>query len=177
MNSCILDWAIVDIEYYAFLVSIVSVVIAVVAVLRANEANRLSAEANRIATHYNLRPMRLNAFNTFKEFAHYCTTYRTLFLQGMVSGTRELMDRRDTFRKRLGELGPLDMPEIEAKALEFSNMAVQMQRALDRSRGSDPKPLDSKYPSIEENIDAIMDWFASEEKNLPSLFEKYLADA
>lgn len=87
------------IEYYAFLVSIISVLVALLAILRANEANRLSAEANKIASHYNLRPLRLDACNTLKEFVHYCTAYRTLFLQKMVTGTKELMDSTDRFRK------------------------------------------------------------------------------
>ena len=165
------------IECYAFLVSVVSAAIAVVAILRANEANRLSADANRIAKHYSLRPIRLNGCNLLKNFAHYCTTYHTLFLQKMVSGTRELMDSRDAFRNEFEKLGPLGMSDVDSKALEFTNMAVQLQRALDRSRSSEPKPLESKYPTLEENIDAITDWFAAEEKALPSLFKSYLEDA
>jgi hypothetical protein len=95
----------------------------------------------------------------------------------MVSGTMELMNRRDTFRLEFEKFGPLEMPSVELKVSELSNKAVQLQRALDRSRGSDPKPLDSKYTTLEENIDAIMDWFAEEEKALPSLFKQYLEDA
>jgi hypothetical protein len=167
----------VNLDYFALLVSILSALIAVVAILRANEANRLAAEANRITKHYNLRPTRLNACNLVKDFARYCTTYRTAFLQKMVSGTRELMDRRDSFTLELEKFGPLEMPSVELKVSELSNKAVQLQRALDRSRGSDPQPLDSKYTTLEENIDAIMDWFAEEEKALPSLFKQYLEDA
>jgi len=37
--------------------------------------------------------------------------------------------------------------------------------------------LDSKYTNLEENIDAIMNWFAEEEKALPSLFKQNLEDA
>lgn len=166
-----------NLEYFALLVSILSALIAVVAILRANEANRIAAESNKITRHYNLRPMRLDACNLVRDFARYCTTYRTLFLQKMVSGTRELMDRRDAFRLEFEKLGPLAMPSVELKVSELSNKAVQLQRALDRSRGSDPKPLDSKYTTLEENIDAITDWFAEDEKTLPSLFKQYLEDA
>ena len=166
-----------NLDCIALIVSILSTVIAVVAILHAKDANRIAKEANRMTKHYNLRPMRLDACNLLKEFAHYCTTYRTLLLQKMVSGTNELMDRRDAFKSKFKAFGPLGMPDVEAKATELTNKAVQLQRTLDRSRGSDPKPLDSKYASLDENIDAIVDWFALEEKALPLLFEKYLDDA
>ncbi|MDO9283182.1 MAG: hypothetical protein Q7T88_12455 [Methylotenera sp.] len=164
-------------DYFALLVSILSALIAVIAILRANEANCLAAEANRIAKHYNLRPIQLNACNLVKDFSHYCTTYRTVFLQKMVSGTKELMDRRDAFKFEFEKFGPLEMPSVELKVSELLIKAAQLQRALDRSRGSDPKPLDSKYTTLEENIDAIADWFAEDEKTLPSLFKQYLDDA
>ena len=166
-----------NLDYFAILISILSALIAVVAILRANEANRLAAEANRITKHYNLRPNRLSACNLVRDYSHYCTTYRTSFLQKMVSGTGELMDRRAAFILEFEKLGPLEMPNVESKVSELSNKAVQLQRALDRSRGGDPKPLDSKYATLEENIDAIVDWFAEEEKALPSLFNQYLKDA
>ena len=166
-----------NIDYFALLVSLLSALIAVVAILRANEANRLAAEANKITKHYNLRPIRLNACNLVKDFSHYCTTYRTSFLQKMVSGTSDLMDRRDAFRLEFDKFGPLEMPSVETKVAELLNKAAQLQRALDRSRGNDPKPLESKYTTLEENIDAIMDWFAEEEKSLATLFKQYLEDA
>jgi hypothetical protein len=166
-----------NLDYIAVIVSILSAVIAVVAIIRAREANHIATDANKITKHYNLRPMRLDSCNLLKEFAHYCTTYRTKFMQKMVSGTNELMGRRDDFKKSFETLGPLGMTEVDAKAKEFMNKAVQLQRALDRTIGSDPKPLESKYASLDENIDAIMDWFALEEKALPTLFESYLSDA
>lgn len=166
-----------NLDYLALIVSILSALVAVVAILHAKEANRIAKEANGISKHYNLRPMRLDACNLLKDFAHYCTTYRTLFLQQMVSGTNELMDRRDAFKAEFEAFGPLGMPDVEATATEFTKKAVQLQRTLDRSRGRDPKPLDSKYDSLNENIDAISDWFAHEENELPSIFEKYLDDA
>lgn len=69
------------------------------------------------------------------------------------------------------------MPEIEEKASEFSKMATQLQRALNRSRVNNAPPLDSMYSTLDENIDAIMDWFAAETHVLPSIFKKYLTDA
>jgi hypothetical protein len=164
-------------EYFTLLVSIISALIAVVAILRANEANHIAAESNKITKHYNLRPMRLDACNLVRDFVHYCTAYRTLFLQKMVSGTRELMDRRDDFKSKFEAFGPLEMAEVEKKFTEFSNKAVQLQRTLDRYTSREPKPLDSKYASLDENIDAIVDWFAEEEKGLSSLFNMYLEDA
>jgi len=95
----------------------------------------------------------------------------------MVSGTGELMNRRDAFKSEFEAFGPLEMTEVEKKVTELSNKAAQLQRSLDRSRSRDPKPLDSKYASLDENIDAIVDWFAEEEKGLSSLFNRYLEDA
>ena len=166
-----------NLDCLTLVVSIFSALIAVCALFLAKKANRIAQEANGLTKHYNLRPMRLDACNLLQEFAHYCTTYRTRFLQKIVLGTNELMDHRDHFKSEFETFGPLGMPDVEAKATEFINMAVQLQRALDRSRGSDPKPLDSKYETLVENTDAIVDWFVQEEKELPSLLRKYLGDA
>jgi hypothetical protein len=121
--------------------------------------------------------MRLDACNLVKDFAEYCTKYNTMFVQKMVSGTRELMDRRDSFMNEFQAFGPLGMHEIEVKANELANGAVRLQRALDRTRGSDPRPLDSEYESLEDNIHAIVDWFAEEKNSLSSLCATYLDDA
>ena len=87
------------------------------------------------------------------------------------------MDRRDSFLSEFEAFGPLGMPEVKEKMVELLNKAVQLQRLLDRSKSIDPKPLDSKYASLEDNIDAIVDWFAEEKNSLPSLFNKYIEDA
>lgn len=166
-----------NLDYFTLLISILSALIAVVAILRANDANRIAEEANRITKHYNLRPVRLNACNLVKNFTYYCTKYRTSFLQEMVSGTGELMYRREAFRLEFEKFGPLVMPNVESKVTELLNKAVQLQRALDRSRSRNPMPLDSKYANLDENIDAIVDWFAEEAAALPLLFKQYLEDA
>lgn len=164
-------------EFYSFLLSGVSAIIATVALYRSHIANQIALESNKIAKHYNLRPMRLDACNLIKDFADYCSRFNTMFVQGMVSGTRELMEQRDSFRKEFESLGPLGMTDLEEKALELSRGAVRLQRALDRTRASDPKPLESQYETLEDNIYAITDWFAEEKNALPSLFAKYLGDA
>ena len=138
-----------EIEYFALLVAILSAVIALTAIFRASEANRISRETNEIAKHYNLRPGRLGACNLLQDYTHYCTTYTTLFRQKFVSGTTELLDRRDAFRSKFQAFGPLGMPDIEAKATEVMSKAVQLQRCLDRTRGSNPKSLDAKYSTVE----------------------------
>ena len=81
-----------DTDQLALLVSILSVVIALIALDDARKSRAIAKEANAIAAHHSLRPLRLGAYKLMKEFAHYCTTYRTLLSIGIVSGTNELYE-------------------------------------------------------------------------------------
>jgi len=166
-----------DTDQLALLVSILSVVIALLALNDARKSRAIAKEANTIAAHHSLRPLRLGVYKLMKEFAHYCTTYQALLSLGIVSGTNELMDQRDALKLEIDYLGPLGMPEVEEKATQLMNKAAQLQRTLDRRRGSDPRPLDGNYETLEENINAIVDWFAQEEKGMSLLFKKYLSNA
>ncbi len=166
-----------DTNTLALFVSILSVVIALVALSDARKSRAIAKEANAIAAHHSLRPLRLGVYKLMKEFAHYCTTYQTLLSLGIVSSTNELMDQRDALKSEIDYLGPLGMPEVEEKTTQLMNKAVQLQRTLDRRRGGDLRPLDEQYETLEENIAAIAGWFAQEEKGMSLLFKKYLSNA
>ncbi|MFH1700385.1 MAG: hypothetical protein ABIE07_07325 [Candidatus Zixiibacteriota bacterium] len=92
----------------------------------------------------------------------------------MVQGTQDLSARTDAFKWEVKQHGPLDIPEIETLAKDARTKAAQLQRLLDRSSGPDAKPIEPGYKTAEDNIDAIIEWFASREKELETLFEPYL---
>jgi len=66
-----------------------------------------------------LRPHRLSLYNETREFLDYCSTYRTKQLSSMVNGTQQLVIKIDTFKKKVDQLGPLSMPEVENKIAEI----------------------------------------------------------
>ena len=92
----------------------------------------------------------------------------------MVTGTNDLITRIEEFKWEIDQYGPLAMSEVEQKIENIIKSAWKLQRVLDRLAGTDPKPLDSAYNSAEDNLDDLIFWFASEEKDLRRLFEKFL---
>lgn len=66
------------------------------------------------------------------------------------------------------------MPDVESKIKVFQNKAWQMQRLLDRLDQGRNNPEDRNYQTGEENLDAIVDWFANEQKELKVIFQPYL---
>lgn len=109
-----------------------------------------------------------------QDFAHFCSTYRTLWHLGAVKGTRDLVERIDSFKWEIEQEGPLAMPSVESKVTEFQNKAWQMQRLLDRLAVGQNNPEDQTYQSGEENMDGLVEWFANERKQLSSTFQSYL---
>ncbi len=121
-----------------------------------------------------LRPQRLILYNKTKEFLHYCSTYETMQHANMVNGTRDLIAKLDSYKKAVDELGPLSMPDVENKIGEIIKNVWRLQRVLDRLPGPNPLPIQSEYDTAEENLDGLIDWFASSEKSLKGLFEPFL---
>jgi len=52
-----------------------------------------------------------------------------------------------------------------------------MQRLLDRIVGGQNVSLEPVYSTAEENLDALVDWFAQENRDLKKLFREHLAGA
>lgn len=87
------------------------------------------------------------------------------------------MKQIDSFKWEIEQQGPLAMPTVESKIKEFQNKAWKMQRLLDRLAADQNNPVDRIYQTGEENLDAIVDWFANEEKELKTTFQSYLSEA
>lgn len=164
-------------EEISFLVSLLACVIALLSAFYARKSREIAQEANNIAVHQNLRPLRLAVYNSMKEYAHYCSTYRTLQFVKAVEGTRDLVERIETLKWEIDNYGPLNMPDLEKKVLEFQNKGWQLQRVLDRLAGHDDRPLDVQFETLEDNMHGITDWFAQEHKDLKGMFAKYLSNA
>jgi len=114
------------------------------------------------------------------RFSHYCTTYWTLYHLKEVKRSRELTDAITTFKWEIEQQGHLDMPDVEEKAKEFVQNAWKMQRFVDRFDAKQNNPLDRQHPTAEaaeEEIQALVDWFAKENRELKGLFEPYLSAA
>jgi hypothetical protein len=45
---------------------------------------------------------------------------------------------------------------------------------LDRLKGPNARPLDKEFETAEDNLYAVIDWFAAKEKELKDMFEPYL---
>ena len=135
-----------------------------------NEARK----ANSIAEHWQERPQRLAVFQSMVQFSRYCSKYVTLHHLKAVNGTRDLVQRLEIFKGEIEHYGPLGMPDIDLKAKELSNHAWQMQRLLDRVNDGQNIPLNQSYRSAQDNLDAVVDRFGAQDKELPILFNKYL---
>ena len=92
----------------------------------------------------------------------------------MVQGTNDLTSKIDTFIWEIEQHGPLDMPEVENLVENSRRKAWQLQRLLDRLTGPNARPLDEKFETAEDNLDAVLDWFGAKEKELKDMFEPYL---
>lgn len=142
------------------------------------DARNAARKANEIAARNSLRPSRLEVYRSMRDFAHYCCTYPTHWHSNPVpvEGTRNLMKQIDSFKWEIEQQGPLAMPTVESKIKEFQNNARKMLRLLDRLAAGRNNPEDRNYQTGEENLDAIIDWFANEEKELQATFQSYLSE-
>jgi hypothetical protein len=161
-------------EIFNLVLGLMSLIISAWASGYAGKAAQQARKANEIAITAELKPRRLSVYASMKSFLHFCSTYRTIHCVGEVKGTCELVAKMDAFKWEIEQHGPLDMPEVEKLAVEAVSKAWQLQRLYDRQTVLDVKPCDSKYPTAEDNIFAILYWFATREKELGSLFEPYL---
>ena len=157
------------------LIAFAAVLAALLSALYARHARDTAQRANDIAIHQTFRPLRLAVYQNMKEFSRYCSTYRTLLHLGTVNGTRDLVAQIESFKWEVDQHGPLAMPDVEKKASEFEKNAWQLQRLLDRIAGGQNNPHDPSYATAEENVDALVVWFANEHRELRALFQPYLS--
>ncbi len=159
------------------LIAFAAVLAACLAALYARHARDAARKANELSVYWQRRPLRLAVFQSMTQFAQYCSTYVTLHHLKVVNGTRELMDRIDTFKWEIEQHGPLAMPNVETKVEEFVNRAWQMQRLIDRIAGGQSNSLEPVYSTAKENLDAVVIWFAEQTRDLKTLFTEHLAGA
>ena len=159
------------------LLAIAALLISGLAAFYARGARDVAAKANKISAQESRRPLRLAVFQAMFQFSHYCSTYWTLYHIGAVDKARDLVARIDTFKWEIEQHGHLDMPDVEARAKELISKAWNMQRLIDRIAGEQNDPVDRTYATAEENIGGIVDWFATENRELKALFRPYLAEA
>ena len=159
------------------LIAYAAVLAACLAALYARHARDAARKANEISEYWQRRPLRLAVFQSMTQFALYCSTYVTLHHMKAVHGTRDLVSHIDTLKWEIEQHGPLAIPEVEAKVEEFVKGAWQMQRLLDRIAGGQNNPLDQAYPTAQENLDAVVNWFAEQNRELRTLFNEHLAGA
>ena len=156
------------------LITLAAVGVAILAAIYARRAARHAQRANAITVHNALHPHRLAVFTALVEFLHFCSTYRTLQSVGNVKGTNDLMTRLDRFKWEVAQHGPLDMPEVEKVTKETTTKACQLQRSLGQLGEPSDSRADAEYFAEEDRMHELLDWFASQEKQAPSVFEPYL---
>lgn len=149
--------------------------VALLSALYARHTRDAARKANEIAVQNSLRPFRLEVYRSMQDFAHYCSTYQTLWHLGAVKGTRDLVGKIESFKWEIEQQGPLAMPTVKFKVNEFQNKAWQMQRLLDRLPAGQNNPEDGAYNSGEDNLSGLIEWSAKERKKLKTTFQPYLS--
>lgn len=157
------------------LIAVGALLVAVLSAIYARGARDAANRANEISTRESLRPRRLLVFQAMHHFSLYCSKYWTLYCMGDVDRSRELTSRIDTFEWEIKQHGHLGMPDVDAKAKELILGAWKMQRLVDRIAGSQTNPHDRQYETAEENVHALVEWFAKENGELKALFQRYLS--
>ncbi|MCS3902017.1 hypothetical protein J2T55_000009 [Methylohalomonas lacus] len=158
-------------------IALAALLVAVLSTIYSRGARNAAKRANEISTRESRRPLRLQVFQAMHHFSHYCSTYWTLYHMGEVRRSRKLAARIDTFKWEIEQHGHLEMPDVEDKAKQFVQNAWKMQRLVDRIDGEKNNSHDRQYSTAEENIEALVDWFAEENRELKSLFQPYLSAA
>ncbi len=156
------------------LIAMIAVCFAALAAFYARWAATQARKANEIAIQAELKPRRLAVYESVTKFLHFCSTYITMQSLKVVQGTRDLVEKIDTFKWEIEQHGPLDMPAVENLIEDAREKAWKLQRLIDRLGGPDAKPVEKGFDTAEDNVDAIIEWFAITEKKLKEKFEPYL---
>lgn len=158
-------------------IAIIAMLISILSAIYARGQRSAADLANRIAVCESRRPLRLQVFHSMHDFSKYCSSYWWRYRQNEVNRSQELMERIDTFKWEIEQHGQLDMPDIDEKAKAFVNGAWKLQRLIDRIAGGQNNPHDREYATAEENVEALIEWFAKENSELKACFQPYLRAA
>ncbi|MBI2769529.1 MAG: hypothetical protein HYX47_07895 [Burkholderiales bacterium] len=158
-------------------IAVIALLVAVLSAIYARGQSSAAERANVIAIRESRRPLRLQVFQSMHHFSKYCSSYWTMYHMGEVNRSRELTERINTFKWEIEQQGHLDMSDVEEKAKAFVNAAWKLQRLVDRVAGGQNEPHDREYATAQENVEALVDWFGKENRDLKTLFQPYLAAA
>ena len=138
------------------------------------ENNDIKANIETHSEKSMLRGSRLEGRNLFIEFADFCIQYQTLNFALTPNRTHELTSEISRFKMGIEMLGPISIPDfVDIYSSAIAN-AWNLQRLLDREMGLDPKPIETRYKTIEDNIDGIIDWFAQAKKEVKIVMDPFL---
>lgn len=140
--------------------------------LESNDTVKANIEAH--SAKVLLRGPRLKARNLFIKFADSCLQYQALHSAKFPDRTHELTSEISRFKNGTEMLGPLSIPNfVDIYSSAVAN-AWNLQRLLDREMGLDPKPIEPRYKTLEENIDGIIYWFAQAKIDIKEVMAPFL---
>ena len=170
VSLIIIEWSEISLMPHGMLASIGGIII----LLTVWVGYRYSLKEFSLKEKKALRPSRLSVYNETIDFLHFCTCYWTHHCLGIVKGTNDLTYKIDSFKNSIKSEGPLNMPDVENNAKEVIKKAWRLQRFIDRLSDFNLRKSDQNYYSTKDNIHALIDWFAQQEKDIEKLFEPYL---
>ena len=121
-----------------------------------------------------LREYRLKARNLLIKFVDSCVKYPTIHNKKSLDRTQALVSELIRVKEYVEMLGPLSILEFAQAYSNIITYAWQLQRLLDRQCGINPKPIDSRFESIEDNIDWIIDDFSRMRQRIKDIIDPYL---
>lgn len=159
----------------ADLISLAALGIAGIAAIYARRQSEEARKSRLSAEKEARRPQRLEVFREMEAFCRYCGSYYTLYLQGTVPGTRNLVARTNDFKEKMDQAAISDMPRIRALSGELATMGWAMQRHLDRL-GNQCTVVNRGTDNIadQEAVQALVDKFEAKRLELDEAFSAYL---
>jgi len=139
----------------------------------------IEAKAARLAaTKESRRPQRIEVFRLTISFCAFCSQYYTLYVSHMTQGTRALVSQIESFHWEIEQLGPFEMPEVEAEIKAICSMAWQLQRNLDKL-GQEAAVTQSATEASKAvlAIEQLVERFDEKRDSLRTTFSTYLGEA
>jgi len=120
---------------------------------------------------------RLKARNFLIKFVDFCVRYPTTHKARTFDRTLKLVSETGRIKDAIEMLGPLSMPEFPQKYASVIAGAWNLQRLLDRQGqgGPSPKPIDSRFVSVEDNIDGIINELSETRQTIKETVDPYLS--
>jgi hypothetical protein len=137
-------------------------------------ANQLITVINSDKAH--LRDNRLRARNLLINFVDFCLQYPAVHSnKKSFDRTRDLYAEHDRVKNEIEMLNPLAMPELITLYSSTISHTLNLARLLDRQGGINPRPIDPKFTSVEDNIDGIFDELLKIRQKVKETVDPYLS--